>query len=427
MVRFACDRCGKRYAVKGEPAPGRKYRVTCKACGQVILVTGEGTTSLPPEAPASPAHAQATPASELLGQAPAALEPRREPDPFLPPVHPPAPPPGRAAGPNFIDLFGDEGFDDAPPASATDDPPPPAVTHAAPTPPPVKVPVPPRATDDPPPWPSSTRTGGQLRRFAIGVTTAWVLILAAAFGVWLWRRGHSSAQSASAAAVEAGATARAPAPQAPPPAADPTTEPPEPEPAAPPPSLAESTPEPAAPTEPPAAPPVAAPEISPPPAPAPPPAKREPPARVKPPARKPARPEQRAAVHAPPPAAPKAAPTPAPAPESAATAAQPPPSALPLGLTDAEIQKALGSGRSAFQKCLRDPSRGLSDPIGGRQVTLRFNVAPSGEVGYATIDDVVISSAPVGQCLKSAARTLVFPAFRGDPIKVDAPVSIPER
>lgn len=417
MVRFACDRCGKRYAVKGEPVPGRKYRVTCKACGHVLLFTG--APPAPGPAGAAPAHAQATPASELLPQATGpdgVPEPRRDPDPFGPrPPEPPAPPtPALAAGPDFVDLFGDGGFDGAPPpsaaggelpATATDDPPSSWATDAAPPPP----------SDDPPPWPSPSRTGKQLRNIALGGAAFWVVILAIAFGVWLSRRSHAPVQSSSAPGATAGAPAAPPAPAL---ATDPAPEPPRPD--APPAPLAEATPEPAAPVSepPPAPPPEPPPEVTAPPAPAPSPAKRSPPARVKPPARKPARPAQHAAVQPPPPA-----PNAAAAPEPAAPA----PSELPAGLTDAEIQRVLGTARGAFQKCLRDPSRGLPEPLGARQVTLRFNVSPGGEVSYATIDDVAISSAPVGQCLKSAARALVFPAFRGDPLRVDAPVSIPGR
>ena len=74
-----------------------------------------------------------------------------------------------------------------------------------------------------------------------------------------------------------------------------------------------------------------------------------------------------------------------------------------------------------------NPWRGLEQPLGARQVTVRFTVAPEGTVFYPTIDDVAISAAPVGQCLKSAVRSLRFPPFRGDSAKVDAPVSIPAR
>jgi hypothetical protein len=58
---------------------------------------------------------------------------------------------------------------------------------------------------------------------------------------------------------------------------------------------------------------------------------------------------------------------------------------------------------------------------------MRFMVGPDGTVNYPIIDDVAVSSAPVGQCLKTAAKGLTFPQFGGDPIKVDVPVQLPEK
>jgi DNA-directed RNA polymerase subunit RPC12/RpoP len=38
-LKFACDRCGKRFASVDEPAAGRVYRIRCR-CGHVIVVRG---------------------------------------------------------------------------------------------------------------------------------------------------------------------------------------------------------------------------------------------------------------------------------------------------------------------------------------------------------------------------------------------------
>lgn len=38
-MKFACDRCGKRFASVDEPAAGRVYRIRCR-CGHVIVVRG---------------------------------------------------------------------------------------------------------------------------------------------------------------------------------------------------------------------------------------------------------------------------------------------------------------------------------------------------------------------------------------------------
>lgn len=123
-----------------------------------------------------------------------------------------------------------------------------------------------------------------------------------------------------------------------------------------------------------------------------------------------------------------------PRPREAASDAPPSPAvagqaatAIPATLSHGDISRILGGSRRAFDACLKDPSRGLDQPLGARQITLRFTVVPDGSVNYPTIDDVTISSAPVGQCIKAAARALRFPGFSGDPVKVDTPLSIPAR
>ena len=134
-------------------------------------------------------------------------------------------------------------------------------------------------------------------------------------------------------------------------------------------------------------------------------------------------PEAEATTTAPPAqGAPPAAPAPAEAAGEQAAAAD-----LPNGLTPEQIHRVLGGARRSIDACLKNPSRGLDQPLGERQVTLRFVVEPGGSVTYPTIDDVTISSAPVGQCLKAAAKALTFPAFRGDPVSVDQAVNIPAR
>jgi hypothetical protein len=123
-------------------------------------------------------------------------------------------------------------------------------------------------------------------------------------------------------------------------------------------------------------------------------------------------------------------PPPAPAPEPAAPPPAPEPAAEPppaRELTQGDIQKVLGSNRKAFDACLKDPWRGTDQPAGARQITVRFTIDPEGTVGYPTIDDVAVSGAPVGQCLKAAAKAMTFPAFQGEPVKVDTPITIPAR
>jgi DNA-directed RNA polymerase subunit RPC12/RpoP len=75
-VKFSCEGCGKKYATAEAPAPGRVYKIRCKACGHLMIV----------KAPQPPSAVEAAPA--------------------------PAPPPERAPeaapGPaGYVDLFAD--------------------------------------------------------------------------------------------------------------------------------------------------------------------------------------------------------------------------------------------------------------------------------------------------------------------------------
>lgn len=47
-MKFSCERCGKRYATADTPAPGRIYKIKCKACGHLIVV--KASTGAPPSA-----------------------------------------------------------------------------------------------------------------------------------------------------------------------------------------------------------------------------------------------------------------------------------------------------------------------------------------------------------------------------------------
>ncbi len=443
MVRFACERCGKRYAIQGVPVPGRRYRVTCKACGHVIAFTGgeAGLGSGPePSAAAASEHPQATSVSELLPQAAGSAEANATPSHAVAsvPAGPPALEPARAAGPSYIDLF-DDHDDEKRPAPAdlpVDGPPSWRDLRARPTPPPAPRPPvagPVRTAARPPEAEERaevTHEGRVLRRFVVSFAVLWVAILGAAFGVWLWRRNQPPAPPAPGVSTEASTTSGAPAP-GPGPQDEPPPAPREP---AAPPAPADPDAVTIAPQGGPAV-DAGAETLVPPSVPPPPPAPPSPAVEkkrlerrssAKPTVRTPAA-ERRARASAP---DERAAAVPATPPAASPAAAPPAPdanSSLPEGLAEKEIRKVLDGARKSFQACLRDPSRGMPAAPGERQITLRFNVSPSGQVGYATIDDVEVSSAPVGQCLKKAARGLVFPAFRGDPVRVDAPLSIADR
>jgi DNA-directed RNA polymerase subunit RPC12/RpoP len=78
-VKFSCERCGKKYATAEDPAPGRVYKLKCKACGHLIVVKASTLAASPPEA----APAGATPT---------------EPQPLPPPLESSTPEPAEIPG-----------------------------------------------------------------------------------------------------------------------------------------------------------------------------------------------------------------------------------------------------------------------------------------------------------------------------------------
>jgi hypothetical protein len=485
-MRFSCERCGKRYTTNDTLQPDRTYRIRCKACGNLIEVKAGGAAR--PATGTSPAHgagvagpsepAAPTPAPAAASAPPEARSeakyielfdenedwealptpppaPAAPPAAEAPPAPTPLPAPAHPAAPAPAEFVADQESPPAPasgasyPARILDDPfadlrhelgqdlaggaPPAAVAPAAPEPPPPRPARPPRGARPSPrtsPPPAAPRRRSPAPLFAAG---ALVVLAVAGLAVWRpWSAPEPAApRAADRAPPPAAQAVRTPTPTptpAPTPTATPTPTPPPPPTAAPAPAPPSAHPErsvaagdaqsketPPRTPAPAAAPPAKGPAASPPHR-----AEKRPAPR---PERKVAQVEQRREAPAP-----QAAPAPTPA------AAEPParPAPAPEGpvldeLPPQEIQRVLAGARSAFDGCLRDPSRGLDQPLGERRVTLRFNIEPEGTVSYPTLDDVTISGAPVGQCLKDAARRLRFPAFAGDPVKVDHPIAIPAR
>jgi len=68
-VRFTCPKCGKKYASSAEPAPGKVYRLKCKACGEPITISAAapaeprpgGASRTPPPIAGPPPIATAAP------------------------------------------------------------------------------------------------------------------------------------------------------------------------------------------------------------------------------------------------------------------------------------------------------------------------------------------------------------------------------
>jgi hypothetical protein len=64
-VKFSCERCGKRYATAEAPAPGRVYKIKCRACGHLMVVRAAPEVVRAAAAVADPAPEPATPAASM--------------------------------------------------------------------------------------------------------------------------------------------------------------------------------------------------------------------------------------------------------------------------------------------------------------------------------------------------------------------------
>lgn len=136
-MRFTCPKCGKKYASSAEPAPGKAYRLKCKACGEPIVLRAGGIVgsatpapgTLPvapaaaPERPASPTAAEASPPRPLPEPTPASISiPSVTPTPAAlgppPPAPPPAPPDDTSL--DLDQLLADTGPPSGGPSSGTD-------------------------------------------------------------------------------------------------------------------------------------------------------------------------------------------------------------------------------------------------------------------------------------------------------------------
>jgi DNA-directed RNA polymerase subunit RPC12/RpoP len=364
-VRFSCERCGKKYAAADPPAPGKIYKLKCKACGHLIVVrAGPSTSAGPPVQPRPGGAGTAAPAA-IGGSADAPL----------------APPPGTVAGPRN----GASASAAQVPGEETS----PATLEAA-SPPPERRPAPGDSG-----WVDlfSDLTPAEDREDA----AAEDALLAAArnslpesYGSGGRAPNPLGAPAAERAARRAGASSAARA-------AIPKPLPPR--------SglpialiaggvavvagilafvLLRSGPRAAAPP--------------------------------------PQRAAQAQALPAPPSAmsAPAQAPAPAPPPAEALPPAAPA-ERVGEGLTQAQIESALRSARKRFEACLQD-ARGTDPRLDGRRVTLRLDVQPSGAVTHPTLDDASLAATDLGSCLKGAARHAAFPRFEGDALRLDVPI-----
>ncbi len=91
-------------------------------------------------------------------------------------------------------------------------------------------------------------------------------------------------------------------------------------------------------------------------------------------------------------------------------------------LTPEVVQKVINANRKAFAGCIA--AAGSDVKMDGRKVALKLTVNANGAVTYPTLDDVTLNPTEMGQCLKSAARLMIFPKFKGDPFHVEVPLTL---
>jgi DNA-directed RNA polymerase subunit RPC12/RpoP len=102
---------------------------------------------------------------------------------------------------------------------------------------------------------------------------------------------------------------------------------------------------------------------------------------------------------------------------AAASAGEP----LPEALSQDQVQKVLSTNRKNFDACIGAAAKAGVE-LDGRRVMMRLNIQQAGTVAYPTLDDVTLNGTDLGSCLKSAARVMVFPKFKGDPMHVEVPL-----
>jgi len=499
-MKFVCDRCGKKYATAEDPAPGKVYKLKCKACGNLIVVKGQaGTTTGLPAIDAAEA-ATATAAQEpTLTPAPAPhpeIELHVEPEPpRSEPVPTPLPGTSAAAASPEPEAISDDAIEPLPPLPSASPLPAGvalAIDEAAAT----SLPEPPTAAGEPAPGPPApafdpalvppSPDKDELADFAAAAAEVMAAPFGASAGEESTRHGpgyvdlfgditeqrplavrstltdaFSVAARASlpdtytgttptgdktppaapaskpAAAVAAPAAARAGARKAglggtplaivglgmvtligitawallghgnaPPPVAAaprpaPRVEPP-----------AEVKPAPPAPVAEPVVEPVKAAEAMP--------AERRPEPKPRAAERKQEkRAEPKVAEKkAEPPAAP---PAPAAAQEARTESREVEIPDAAAALTQDVVNRVVGANRKAFTNCIAN-AKESGVTLDGRRVALRITVNTNGTVTYPTLDDQSLNATEMGQCLKSAARLMIFPKFKGDPFHYEVPL-----
>jgi hypothetical protein len=94
-------------------------------------------------------------------------------------------------------------------------------------------------------------------------------------------------------------------------------------------------------------------------------------------------------------------------------------------LDAAAVRQTMATSASAYSACV---TRAVKDSpnlrVDGKRATLMLTIRPSGVVQSAWIAEADLDKSPLGKCLVSTARRMIFPAFSGDPIDVSVPLAL---
>jgi predicted Zn finger-like uncharacterized protein len=94
-------------------------------------------------------------------------------------------------------------------------------------------------------------------------------------------------------------------------------------------------------------------------------------------------------------------------------------------LDEGAVRQVMASNAASFSSCVTRAVK--ADPhlrVDGRRVTLNLTVKPSGVVSSAWLAEADVDKSPLGKCLLSTARRMVFPAFSGEPVDVSRPLTL---
>lgn len=95
------------------------------------------------------------------------------------------------------------------------------------------------------------------------------------------------------------------------------------------------------------------------------------------------------------------------------------------GPGEAEVASALEASAKPFQACVQAAQRGPRRfRLAGRRVTLHVTVTGSGRVTAPRLEEAKLDRSPLGACLKSAARRMVFPPHSGEAVEVRIPLEL---